>query len=87
MGKISINNLVTMKTIVKKQGEVRTRDWLIATGQAIVVAVAQVLLDVIPTTGLKFDWEVIAITAIIVFLNHVVRKASETDRKITVEDK
>lgn len=76
-----------MKYIEKERGDVRTRDWLIATGQAIVVAVAQVLLDVIPSTGLKFDWEVIATTAVIVFLNHIVRKACESDRRITVEEK
>lgn len=74
------------KTITRKAGQLISRDWLVATGQAVVVAVAQVLIDQIPNTGLKFNWEQILTVSVLVFLNHVVRKSVEPSRTITVEE-
>lgn len=74
-----------IKTYISKQWTVRTRDWLIATAQAVIAAASTSLLDKIGVDGLTFDWREVLTVSLVVFLQHVGRKAIEPTKLVTIQ--
>lgn len=73
------------KTIERKQGLPNWRDVLNSLYYAVAIPVLTKILETVQSGELEFHWRDLAIVAISGLLSHILRKASEKSKTITVE--
>lgn len=73
------------KTIERKQGLPNWRDLINSAYYAVVIPVLVKIQETLQTGSLDFNWKDLGMLALSGILAHVIRKASEKSKTITVE--
>lgn len=73
------------KTIIRKQGIPQWRDLLNSGYYAVVIPVLVKVQDILSTGAIDFKWKDIGTIALSALIGHLIRKATEKTKKVTVQ--